>query len=284
MTGLEIGLLIIGAVFFVGSFFVSEKLSSSDMSEIEGLSEKEIQVLLDKKLKDADQRIDNALSQKIDEKNEEFTAGADKETNNRIMSIGEYADSVFDSMNKTHEEILFMYQMLNDKQEALTDLTKTLGEAESHVRELLSESERQKEIARETPVNVAGRAKAAAPAIDTYSVSTNTQSETVKKPQPIVKDTTVKEDKETIAPTEPKKPQEAIDEQAAVPEADDKAIAPDRPKEKKKEKTDTKQIRKKVISMYHQGYSILDIAKETGKGMGEIQLILELFDEKEETP
>ena len=34
--------------------------------------------------------------------------------------------------------------------------------------------------------------------------------------------------------------------------------------------------------MYHQGYSLLDIAKETGKGIGEVTLILELFDEKEE--
>ena len=81
MTGLEIGLLIIGAVFFIGSFFVSEKLSSSDMSEIESISEDQIKVLIEKKLQDASSRIDDTLSEKLTEKTEEFEAGADKETN-----------------------------------------------------------------------------------------------------------------------------------------------------------------------------------------------------------
>lgn len=258
MTGLEIGLLIIGAVFFVGSFFVSEKLSSSDMSEIEGLSENEIQVLLDRKLKETDARVEETISKKIDEKNEEFAAGADKETNNRIMSIGEYADSVFDSMNKTHEEILFMYQMLNDKQESLTELTKTLGEAESHVRELLTESERQKEL-----LDRRAEEKEPEPAAYVPEIS----PEEPEKPEP-----------EKNVPTDTA---DSIPEESALP----KESALEKHSAKKKEehdKADTKKVREKVINMYHQGYSVLDIAKETGKGMGEIQLILELFDDKEE--
>ena len=47
MTGLQISLLVIGIVFLVGSFFVSEKLSSSDVQEIQKLGEKEIKVLLE---------------------------------------------------------------------------------------------------------------------------------------------------------------------------------------------------------------------------------------------
>ena len=45
MTGLEISLLIIGAIFFIGSFFVTEKLSSSDVEHIQKLSEKEVHVI-----------------------------------------------------------------------------------------------------------------------------------------------------------------------------------------------------------------------------------------------
>ncbi|MGN0241596.1 MAG: DUF6115 domain-containing protein [Candidatus Weimeria sp.] len=280
MTGLEIGLLIIGAVFFIGSFFISEKISSSDMNEISGLSEDQIKALVEKQLNDADSKIDQTISDKVDEKSEEFIAEADKETNNRIMSIGEYADSVYDSMTKTHDEILFMYQMLNDKQETMTKLTKSLGEAESHVRELLSESEKQREA------TAAGQNDTGVPApADDSAKETETDDNPVFPPLP-QQDSEVKSEEEP----ESKKEEEAMvisDLKAQDKEASDnnKACA-DKPQNSEKTKNssqeDTKKIREKVISMYHQGYSLLDIAKETGKGIGEVTLILELFDEKEE--
>ena len=64
MTGLEIGLLIIGIAFFVGSFFFTEKLSSSDLEAIEKLSEKEIAVLLEKQMRSASDRIERTIDEK----------------------------------------------------------------------------------------------------------------------------------------------------------------------------------------------------------------------------
>ena len=279
MTGLEIGLLIIGAVFFIGSFFISEKISPSDMNEISGLSEDQIKALVEKQLNDADDRIDKAISDKVDEKSEEFIAGADKETNNRIMSIGEYADSVYDSMNKTHDEILFMYQMLNDKQETMTKLTKSLGEAESHVRELLSESEKQKNlIIEQNNVNPAVQ-------VDDSIKETNQTDNSVFPPLPQVKTEAQSSDEPDLKKEEAA---EALSELKAQADDNSEDNIPDAKKVEKKEEgkasnqADTKKIREKIISMYHQGYSLLDIAKETGKGIGEVTLILELFDEKEE--
>lgn len=280
MSGLGIGLLIIGAVFFIGSFFVSEKLSSSDMDEISGLSEDQIKALIDKHLNEADEKLDSALSEKVEEKSEEFIAGADKETNNRIMSIGEYADSVFDSMSKTHDEIVFLYQMLNDKQDVMTKLTKTLGEAESHVRELLTEAEKQKQLAEAQSKNLMSSTSASVQR--TEAVKT---AESSFPPLP-------KSDDSKAKPVEPSVKQ--TDEAAAISDLRAQAEEPQAEKEPEAEKTekknskqvkeqaDTKKIREKIISMYHQGYSLLDIAKETGKGIGEVSLILELFDEKEE--
>ena len=42
MAGLEIGLVVIGVLIFAGSFFITEKLSSSDMQEITKISKDEI--------------------------------------------------------------------------------------------------------------------------------------------------------------------------------------------------------------------------------------------------
>ncbi len=279
MTGLEIGLLIIGAVFFIGSFFISEKISSSDMNEISGLSEDQINALVEKQLNEADSKIDKAISDKVEEKSEEFIAGADKETNNRIMSIGEYADSVYDSMNKTHDEILFMYQMLNDKQEVMTKLTKSLGEAESHVRELLSESEKQKNITVEQ-----SSAKPSAPIDDKINEDEQTDNSAFP-PLPQVKTEAQSSEEPDIKKEEAAEVLSDLKAQVDENTSDKKTDA--KKAEKKEEskssnQADTKKIREKIISMYHQGYSLLDIAKETGKGIGEVTLILELFDEKEE--
>ena len=81
---------------------------------------------------------------------------------------------------------------------------------------------------------------------------------------------------------------EALSDLKAQADDNSEDNIPDAKKVEKKEEgkasnqADTKKIREKIISMYHQGYSLLDIAKETGKGIGEVTLILELFDEKEE--
>ena len=42
MTGIEITLLLIGIIFMIGSFFITEKLSGSDLNKVSEVSEEEI--------------------------------------------------------------------------------------------------------------------------------------------------------------------------------------------------------------------------------------------------
>ena len=42
------------------------------------------------------------------------------------MAISEYSDTIVESMNKTHNEIMFLYSMLNDKHAELTDFSAKL--------------------------------------------------------------------------------------------------------------------------------------------------------------
>ena len=64
MTALQIILVVIGLVFLVGSFFVSEKLSSSDLEEMKKMSQQEIKVILDKELQSADSTIEEKIQGK----------------------------------------------------------------------------------------------------------------------------------------------------------------------------------------------------------------------------
>ena len=57
MNALQIALLIIGIIVFAGSFFITEKLSSSDVEMIKKLSQKEVRSLVDQELNDASARM-----------------------------------------------------------------------------------------------------------------------------------------------------------------------------------------------------------------------------------
>lgn len=52
------------------------------------------------------------------------------------MAISEYSDTVLNSMNKSHEEIIFMYDMLNDKQERITEIVKEMQAMESAITQM----------------------------------------------------------------------------------------------------------------------------------------------------
>lgn len=136
MTALQIILLVIGLVFLVGSFFVSEKLSSSDLEEMKKMSQQEIKVILDKELQSADSTIGEKIQGKLDDVIEDLERKSDKETNDKIMAISEYSDTVLNSMNKSHEEIIFMYDMLNDKQERITEIVKEMQAMESAITQM----------------------------------------------------------------------------------------------------------------------------------------------------
>lgn len=120
MTPLEVILILIGVAFILVSFFVEEKLSPKDLERLTSLSEKEMKVIVERQLKGAEAAIDDSISEGVSEAAEVAKRAMEKETNEKIMAINEYSDTVIESMNKTHSEIIFLYNMLNDKHVELT--------------------------------------------------------------------------------------------------------------------------------------------------------------------
>ena len=136
MTGVAWILLLIGVVFMIGSFFVSEKLSPSELNQIAELSEEELKRIIDRGLKNAETRIEDAIDEQVDQSSEKVDRSLEKVTNDKIMAISEYSDTVIESMNKTHNEIMFLYSMLNDKHTELTGMAADLQRLAADVRSL----------------------------------------------------------------------------------------------------------------------------------------------------
>ena len=115
MTGVEITLILVGIIFVLVSFFVQEKLTPKDVQEITRLSEKELKIIVERELKNANDKVEDAIDAVVEQSQENAKRLMEKETNEKIMAINEYSNTVIESMNKTHNEILFLYNMLNDK-------------------------------------------------------------------------------------------------------------------------------------------------------------------------
>ena len=136
MTGVAWILLLIGVVFMIGSFFVTEKLSPSELNQIAELSEEELKRIIDRGLKNAETQIEDAIDEQVDQSSEKVDRSLEKVTNDKIMAISEYSDTVIESMNKTHNEIMFLYSMLNDKHTELTGMAADLQRLAADVRSL----------------------------------------------------------------------------------------------------------------------------------------------------
>jgi uncharacterized protein YbjQ (UPF0145 family) len=133
VTVTEIVLIIIGVIFLLGSFLVKDQLSQKDLDQISRLSEQELKIIIQNRLKNAEADMDTAIENRMDEALNITVRAMEKTSNEKIMAINEYSDTVLDSMDKTHNEIMFLYSMLNDKHKELTDLA---GELSSFSRQM----------------------------------------------------------------------------------------------------------------------------------------------------
>ena len=136
MTAIEVGLLLIGVVFLIGSFFVTEKLSQSEIGEIAKLSETELQTVIERELEIASAKVSDMVDDSVDLSLNKIQRSLDKETNDKMMAIQEYSDTVLKDLEKTNKEVTFLYSMLGDKHNELKDSIAKMNELTQECDEL----------------------------------------------------------------------------------------------------------------------------------------------------
>lgn len=128
MTAIEVALLLIGVVFILGSFFVMEKLSPTELSRVAELSEDELRMVMDRELESAGAKISDMADQAVDLSMDQIQRRLEKDTNEKIMAISEYSDSVMEKLQKFNNEVTFLYSMLGDKHAELNESMSQLNE------------------------------------------------------------------------------------------------------------------------------------------------------------
>lgn len=335
MNWMEAALLILGIGAFVASFIIPEKKKDEKTQEIDV---EVIRKLIEKEIEAAKIRVTEVVDETLEYAVEKTERASERISNEKIMAISEYSETVLADMNKTHQEIMFLYDMLNDKHENLKETAKQV--------------DRQAKEAEEK-ANAAATALAAkeeASALLEKQVQLTTQVVEAKITE-VKMEETKKEEAKKVETTEfipmESKPLERITldkifgdniplevvavEQAAAPAQLEEAVLPvqeepkpieeknievysfveqaphvERPVKKeaqaakledsiqamKQQEEEIKEAPKeaevpkepvvennndKILRMYKEGMSNVDIAKELGLGVGEVKLVINLF-------
>ena len=140
MVWTEIVLIIIGVIMIGVSFFVTERLSEQDLDQISMMSKEDLKRISEKLADEMHDKVKNELDDSIGESLIATQRGLEKETNSKIMAVSEYSNTVLESINKSHNEITFLYSMLNDKQAETAQLIGDLQRTAKQIREMNLES------------------------------------------------------------------------------------------------------------------------------------------------
>ncbi|MBQ6887515.1 MAG: hypothetical protein IJN54_08400 [Lachnospiraceae bacterium] len=304
---LEIILLIIGGAVFILSFILPKNKEEMD-AETRKFTKEQIRSLLEREITIVQSKIEDTVAEAIEESASKTERTLEKMTNEKIMAINEYADTVLEDINKNHKEVLFLYDMLNDKhatiKSAVTEVEKTVGEVaqtakdiEISAKETAKEAKSSEEAAKRA-ADIANRVEKAAELIqekvdeslDNVYPLTEMQSELeVENVTAELEAISLQTDVSDVVEQVTEQPEETREEEeygddfvqgitAAAPKIVFEGEDEENPQFYVIEPQDSQNSNEKILSLHKAGMSNVAIAKELGLGVGEVKLVIDLFE------
>lgn len=260
MTLLEIIMLVIGLICFVASFILTnddDKPAAKEMVDFKPeLSGGQKEMIAE--------QVDKIVTDRMIMLEESTEAALDKISNTKVMEMSEYADSVLAQINKNHNETVFMYDMLNEKSKEIKNVVKEINDAKNRVDEsknTMSEDTAQlEELIKDAEKAVKEMDIAIKAVYKTKAVLTLQQQEEEKQQVP----------DNVITPQFFEKKEDAADESDVNEQYSYMAKA-------EPEAMMASNCNKQILALYTQGKSNLEIAKALNLGMGEVKLVIDLF-------
>ena len=87
-----------------------------------------------KQVSQVSKAIDDIIDKKMQDIEEKTEASLDKISNTKILEMNEYADNVLKEINRNHNEVMFMYDMLNEKDKEIKTTVKSVNATNTQAR------------------------------------------------------------------------------------------------------------------------------------------------------
>jgi len=147
----EIILIVVGILAVILGYLIP---SGSAFSEEEnGVSEQKISEMVRRAIQNSQGQIDDMLDDCMEEAINKAERAMDRVTNEKMSAISEYSDTVMNDIHKNHDEVMFMYDMLNDKHKNLkntvSEVDRVAKEAKQTAKEVAETTEHAEAATRE---------------------------------------------------------------------------------------------------------------------------------------
>lgn len=123
MGTVEIVLLVIGIICVI----VGIILGLTDNNEKEATESSASDYDAASQVSQVAQTIDSIIEKKMQDIEDKTEAILDKISNTKILEMNEYADGVLKEINRNHNEVMFMYDMLNEKDKEIKTTVKDVN-------------------------------------------------------------------------------------------------------------------------------------------------------------
>ncbi len=241
MEIMEIILLVLGIAAFVASFVLPADKEEAPVLNKE-LTKEEIRNLVSEQMVEIKEQVDGAVNEAVDYAMEKTERSLERISNEKIMAVNEYSDTVLAEINKNHQEVMFLYDMLNDKHVSLKNTASEVEKTAKEAKTIAKEAEKTSNEVKEATRN----------AERIFPVFQPLQPEKV-----------------TLAGVQTK-----VEEQPKESKKGQKKENKGKSTEKIVESSNNNEA---ILALYKVGKSKVEIAKELGLGVGEVSLVIDLF-------
>ncbi len=248
MEAVEIIMLLCGIAFLVLSFFVGNEKTSQHQEVADA------DLFSAEKVSEIKKNLEASIEETADDLLEDAKNKLASASNETIISVDDFSRQTLERINHNHEEVVFMYNMLQNKEE---ELKKSLED----IRKACDELEKKKDAIKndslfvvpgESGIEIARKKAATKSVQEKQSDPKNVEKKTTKN-------STRRNGKDSVT-----------QKQTSA-----NAILPDTLGETSEITEDNKTA--KILELYQNKKSVLEISKTLGLGQGEVKLVIDLY-------
>ena len=241
----EILLIVLGILAFVASFILPENMGKDNSKEIK-IPEEKIKELINQEVKQAAFHIEEKTDETISAAAQKTERYMERLSNEKIMAIQEYSDTVLGQINRNHEEAVFLYDMLNNKHTQVKNATVELNNVMRNIKTNMENTTQDLGI------------------------------ESLSEKKTIVYTPDAKNEKGSILGENTEQPNKKdLDDKNNEYVKPSECVLSANVEEEKSNKKD------RILKLHGEGKSNVEIAKNLGLGIGEVKLIIDLFESGE---
>lgn len=273
MTGLEIALLTIGLIVIVASFVFSSKSDGDTMHNVKDVT------FTDKQKEDIKKQIMDILDEQIENVMEQTEISLDKLSNQKMLEMNEYSDTILQEINRNHNEVMFLYDMLNEKKKEINNTVRDMNVTKKEIEKSKTIPKKQtvidsiKDMSEDT-----GGFMASEELLREEQKDVNTRKKDILNQLDAVVEA-VSDDVSADLEAVEKKPKKRTSTGRTAAKRMKETVKKETLREDNRDPKafETGNNNEKILQLSKEGKSNVEIAKELGLGIGEVKLVIDLF-------